>query len=726
MTLRTAPLTLLALLAACSRHSISVSPSDGTDLGGDPSVVVLSISPAHPVLTVVTGEPVPQVQFLAYLNSTPVDAQWGLNRGELGGIDEHGLFTPSTRLGGSATVHATVGSSTASTIVIVNLETTQSGAPPVTDPGAGGANGVGGEGPGPAPSPDVQAVLENTPQADAELGWLYPYDQTVFPLGVLGPLLQWRERADSVADGVRIRLTGAHYSYTGTFGRPPALAAGQPFLRHPIPQEAWDAATRSTAGDVLEVELLLAVGGQAVGPISQHWRIARGALHGVVYYQSYGTNLAKNFTGALGVPDGMFGGATLSIAPGATAPALVAGKDGGRADCRVCHTVSADGSRVVVQHGDDYPSSSSYDLKNASPETVYAVDTRGRLGWIGLYPDGSLGLSNGINLAAGTTGLTAGLFEMATGTEIPCQGLSTFVTQAGLPAFSPDGSMVAFNFFAGPGDATSGHGDGTKLVVMSFAKATATFSDPRVLYAGDAASRPAWPSFSPDGKWVLFEVIPPGNTSEPWYSRYGGKGQLWLSDVATGTARRLDRVNGLSDGASYLPTSADNHGDDTVLSYEPTVGPIASGGYAWVVFMSRRLYGSVATIDPWWSDPRDHDLSTTPTTKKLWIAAIDLEASTGDASHPAFYLPGQELLAGNSRGFWVASPCKPDGESCLGGDECCGGYCLQQEGGTALVCGSTSSGCANEFDRCVEDGDCCDTSLKCVNNMCTLWIEPPA
>ena len=45
--------------------------------------------------------------------------------------------------------------------------------------------------------------------------------------------------------------------------------------------------------------------------------------------------------------DGKFGGATLGIRVGDTDPKLVAGSDGSDANCRVCHSVSADGSRLV-------------------------------------------------------------------------------------------------------------------------------------------------------------------------------------------------------------------------------------------------------------------------------------------------------------------------------------------------------------------------------------------
>jgi hypothetical protein len=181
-------------------------------------------------------------------------------------------------------------------------------------------------------------------------------------------------------------------------------------------------------------------------------------------------------------------------------------------------------------------------------------------------------------------------------------------------------------------------------------------------------------------------------------------------------ARRLDALNGLG----YVPVGPNAHDDDATLNYEPTVNPVVSGGYAWVVFTSRRLYGNVATLNPYASDPRFYDLTSTPTTKKLWVAAIDLNAAPGeDPSHPAFYLPAQELLAGNMRGYWVVDPCKENGTSCGSGDECCGGYCRASDGG--LACTGKPATCAQEFEACSSDGDCCGApSFRCIGGRCSL------
>lgn len=681
----------------------------------------ITIDPMAPVLTVQTGQPVPTVTFEAKVNGSPVTALWLVDRGEIGLIDVHsGLFTPGGAIAGVANVTATVGTEEVSTTVTVKIVAEQNG---VTTgdagPGSGGWGGVGGEGPGVPVDAGVRALLEGAATPDSGLTWLYPYDGTVWPLGILPPLLQWTQ-GTAPADAVYIHLTSEHYEYKGFFGRPPLLPAGAPLVRHPIPADVWKAATTSNAGGTLTASIVVAAGGAAYGPITQTWKLATGPLKGTVYYQSYGTALAKNYEGGIG-GDGRFGGATLAIRGDSAEPTLVAGSNGGHDACRVCHSVSADGSRMIVQLGANYAASSSYSLTMGYAETQYPAGDNGKFGWVGLSPDGALGLSNAAPLHAGQLG-ASNLYDMNTGAEVPATGLSAFVTRAGFPTFAPDGQNVAFSLIEGPGDGATGPGDGSQLVAMAFDRPTSTFSTPRMLFKADATMAPGWPTFLPTNDAVVFSVQSRlNNAGEFMMTRYGGRGELWWADLATGTAHRLDRANGVDAGASYLPVGANGHDNDTMLHYEPTVNPVVSGGYAWVVFTSRRMYGNVATIDPWASDPREHDLVTQVTPKKLWVAAIDINAAPGtDPSHPAFYLPAQELMAGNTRGFWVVDPCKDDGEPCETGDECCGGFCQMDEDAGGLICSNHTNECSNEYEKCEQDSDCCDflTGTVCINERC--------
>ncbi len=156
------------------------------------------------------------------------------------------------------------------------------------------------------------------------------------------------------------------------------------------------------------------------------------------------------------------------------------------------------------------------------------------------------------------------------------------------------------------------------------------------------------------------------------------------------------------------------------------MSPISSGGYIWVIFTSRRLYGNVATTDPWQSDPRQYASSVVAnaTTKKLWVAAIDLDAKPGtDPSHPAFYLPAQELLAGNMRGFWVISPCLANSMGCSAGDQCCSGYCRSVENSDAgLSCTDVPplTTCSQVGEKCTTSSDCCDQEDSCISGFCAI------
>jgi len=140
----------------------------------------------------------------------------------------------------------------------------------------------------------------------------------------------------------------------------------------------------------------------------------------------------------------------------------------------------------------------------------------------------------------------------------------------------------------------------------------------------------------------------------------------------------------------------------------------------WLIFTTRRLYGNVATLEPYAGKDDGQPMPPNPVPKKLWVAAIDLNPKSGvDPSHPPFYLPGQELLAGNMRAFWENDPCRANGSTCETGNECCGGFCRNDSSGK-LVCGDKPPGCANEFENCTTAADCCGTNVACIGGKCAL------
>ena len=748
---------LSGLLGACGSD---ITASDDTPppiegppaFPGDPTeggtTQTLDVQPSGlQTITVPFGQQTPTVTFTATSNGAPVNVGWDIDRGDVGSVAggpaPSTTFTPTGRAGGLVEIVARAGDRSVKRQVLVKIVSEQDGATPAqagqVAPDAnsltagGGIGGVGGEGlGGPVTDAPTKAALgAPTSNGSAEkLSLLYPYAETVFPRGMLAPLLMW-DWTIADADAVRITLktTSGSFSWTGTFGRPAILTTtGGKFIRHPIPQDVWKAATDTAGGttpdgkkDRLEVSLTVARGGVAYGPISQTYTIAPGRLSGIVYYNSYGTRYAENLGGAVG-GNGRFGGATLSIRVGETAPNLVAGGNGGTEQCRVCHSVAASGASLVTVRNDT-DRSVGYEL-TPTGATEHAMTVNAH--YPAIAPDGATALTSAgtiIDLPNGAAGQ-------------PTTGLQA--EHLGTPAFSPDGKLVAFNPFT----AAAMTNPRQKLFVAPFDPATRAFGA-HVLVADNtgevAAHRPGWPAFLPDSQSLVFhqqvaEGIGEGGMSD-LRTRRGAQAYIaWTNTTDTTKVTALDRLN----GKGYLPTrsnvtpmpcTADGnqvgnidaaHANDHQYNYEPTVNPAPSGGYAWVVFTSRRLYGNLATIPPFCSDPRGVDLVQNITTKKLWVAAIDLSAKPGaDASHPAFYLPAQVLLAGNTRGFWVLDPCKQENASCESGDECCGGFCKPNASG-ALVCTNQAPVCADIGDKCTTSADCCESDAQCIGGFCRV------
>jgi len=737
--------------------TVDVSLGDGSNPFGDSggTVTSLTITPPDPVVQVTITDGVvatTPVTFQALGNGTfVVPASFSLDRGELGTlVAGTGVFTASGNVSGTGTVTATYtgatssdgGPLTATTTVTVQIAISQNGKAQ-TDGGVdgstlGGNNGVGGNDYGGTIDSGTKTVLDGPATAPAnaqELGFLYPYDKTVFPQGILAPLLQWQSTHAAATTAVKIHLAEKGFTFDGYYAAPQ-------YVNHPIDETAWTKALYGNQGDDLEADVYVTDGTTNWGPITEKWKVAHGVLKGTVYYNSYNSQLTNSSNGVV-----------LAIKPGATAPVLaVPGTD---TSCHVCHEVSANGSTMFITNG-DYTTQSSYDLTNNG--TTIATYTGGtnapdgtkqtaKFVWSGVYPDGTFAMTDGNNSREGPwyrgNSQNSDLYRRSDGSKVTYNsgitetGWTSAVTDALEPMFSPDGKHITFNFWAGSGANGVTAGNGHSLAAMDFdcgqgqvdggaptecGGTTYAFSNLRELYK-DNTRYVGWPQFTPDSNGIVFHnTVKIGSSSDDYTTTWNGaQAELWYTDLGTTPQPiRMNWLDGL-DGTntSYLPNIGTNHGNDTILNYEPTVNPIPSGGYFWVVFTTRRAYGNVAKGDPY-----DNGNGTYPIPKKLWVAAIDINPTPGtDPSHPAFYLPGQELNAGNLRGFWVVDPCKANGNSCITGDECCNGFCRQDTEGGGLVCSDNTGGCSQEFESCTNDGDCCGSgNLTCINGHCAQKI----
>jgi len=544
--------------------------------------------------------------------------------------------------------------------------------------------------------------------------WLYPYEGTVFPRGMIAPDLMWSGAPGDVA---YVHIKSQIFEYWGCI-KP--TAAGQVALD----QEVWDKAGQHSQGkkDIYTVELSVLSQGKVTGPTTSHFQIAQAAIKGSVYYNTYSSKLVPADPAAQGGLGGLFGGfgasggVVLRIPPGGRAEVF------GQTDCNGCHSVSADGSRLLAQSVMNGAYSYSLVSNGPAPKPTMAGQSAT---WTALYPDGSafLSMSKVIDVArAGAFGAFGGaagandatLFDATNGQMIASTGIPP---GALMPAFSPDGNHLVFNDYA----IDQAHG----LALMSYDTKTHTATDYTMLVKESGDLRPGWPFALPDNGGVVFIRTAAGDFTGGGTGIGGGLltggvgnapfSELAVVDIESKKVTLLAKAMGyntLADAeqnVTYLPFGE----EDLHHHYYPTVSPVAAGGYFWVFFDSIRHYGGLGLQ------------------RQLWGAALDISPDgtyTSDPSHPPFYLSGQEPGTGNHRAFAALDPCHADGDSCTSGIDCCGGFCYDDGPVGELTermgkCSPMQVKCSRQDDRCATDAECCppadgEAPSSCIAGFC--------
>ncbi|HTQ41429.1 MAG TPA: hypothetical protein VMI75_01650 [Polyangiaceae bacterium] len=664
--------------------------SDGPSFGGDSShgaVVALSVTPKTSTITVTNPASPPTTTLTAvatYADGTNanVPASWTVDRFDIAGVGAaSGKVTPTGTTFGIVTATASAAGKTATGAVTVDLKTAIN--------------------PGNVP-PAGQTSLNGATASDPGVTtFAYPYDGTVFPEGLLPPEQQWNGGA--AGDQYSLHYTGPHFDLTVYF-------EADPPSRMTLPVTMWNSLTSSLASLPITVELHRLSGGTAYKSASQAWHVANANLRGDIYYWAINQGQIYKIDLASGMRSPVFdSGPSTSLGTptplNSGSPNSPPWEDNGAGKrCVACHSVSKDGSTLVSVFSRYSPGSTGpvgfVSLATGAIADISDYTTDGI--YDALSPDGAFSV---VNYSDKSMGL------VVSSTAMPAASALDGQTNLCDPVFSPDGTLFALAANCDPGFGYPVEFRTSNLVVYSFSKTAPYFTNPQTVVTssgqGDAI---AFPSFSPDSKFVFFQR---GDYSRAKYgTNQHGNDDLYVVPAQAGAAPVA--LASANNPGNVLPA------DSQHLNYAPTVNPIASGGYVWVVFTSPRDYGN-EMVSPEGAPPND---ATYQNHKQLWVAAVDANIGTVDPSHPPFWLPGQDSTTANMFGYWALSPCKPtmgDGgpQTCAAGFECCSGFCRDTDGGPP-VCVDNPGGCHQVGEKCTTTADCCNSSgtVQCIGGVC--------
>lgn len=452
---------------------------------------------------------------------------WALEGENIGSLSGS-TFTPKASFGGTSVLSATLGTEK-STLPITLLATVIHNTGDLSDE-------------------QIEALDAPEPAADASASIVYPAHETVFPLDVLPPILQWNGAV--ALDTYRIRIRSQHFEATDYFSA--ALPA-----RYEIPQAVWEMLGRSGKGaesDPVTVELRRAHAGSTYAVAPQTWHIAQGRLNSTVYY--------RELPDSCGAPNGR-----VAALPPEQGTLRTIAEDTG---CHSCHSVSHDGRKFLSSY--DVGSQFPFRLTDLSQEPMTTGPSGLGAGVWGTFsafnPAGDKALI-GADRANGQYSLN--IVGIPNGNLLASDVLGTRCAE---PAWSRDGARIA-----GICSLTNGSGwafDASRgsLYVGSVGEDGFSVEPGTELGAGsDGQGRPSYPAFSADSKLIAYSRTTAG-------SRSTANGKLYLAAVDGSFNRELTRI-----------TSGDHE-------YYPSFAPRRAGGYHWLAFTSRRAYGNTPVAKP--------------------------------------------------------------------------------------------------------------------------------
>jgi hypothetical protein len=645
-------------------------PDGGGDEPDGPELMAIAITPTEVELVSINGS-MEEVEFSAigtYRDGTTrrlEGATFSLESRELGEIGEaSGQFVASGRTGGETVVRATAsghgGPLTAQAKLTVNL-VRELVAP---DLPAGAAE---------------HFASDALPDGARAATIVYPLEGAVMPQNVFPADVQWLVGVQG--DQFRVRFEKPHVKVSAIIQH-----TGAGFGNHYLPRVTdWRALATSDVDEplVIAVDRWEAASGVLASTPRVRMRFARASLTGSLYYWE----IANQDTGrVMRIDDGTDTAVSFMPYP----PTALRGEV-----CVGCHSVSPSGRYMAGRLGGGENIGGIFDLTTDltgnPPPSLFPLRTSEPTSARWWFSSWSPDETRMIVSTDEDRNRALAMLDPRTGETVTVSG--TLPTQATHPAWSPDGTAIAFTANINSWGGTNTEGD---IAVMPVS-APDTVGLPSVVHAGrspmngvPAGNADSYPTWTPDSARIAF-AHGTGSRSQD------KDAALYLMKRDGSDLTRLDRAVG---------------GPLVGGNFQPHFSPFEGDGYFWMSFLSRREYGN-------------GEVGTRGKggLQQIWVAAIKMNPAPGeDASEVAYRVPGQNVTTRNISAYWAPRACRQDGESCSVGSECCGGQCLPDAGGNLVCAPPPPEECRMDGQTCSQDSDCCDGNV-CIGNVCTLPIE---